>query len=80
MNVVRTLEVVCAVEALGNSFYDTENISIYVYIMSNQKIPEIFRSEGCRNVHCWCMAFQSTYNIHMTSNKNISGTLVPEHC
>ena len=41
--------------------------------MSNLNIPGMFRPEGCRNVHFWCMTFKSKLNIHMTSNQNIPG-------
>ena len=46
--------------------------------MSNLNIPGLFRLEGCRNVHFWCMTFQPKLNIYMTSNKNIPGMLGPE--
>ena len=48
--------------------------------MSNLNISGMFRPEGCRDVHVWCMTFQLKLNIHMTSNKNIPGMLLPEHC
>ena len=48
--------------------------------MSNLNIPALFRLEGCRNVHFWCMTFKSKLNIYMTSNKNIPGMLGLEHC
>ena len=43
-------------------------------------IPGMFRPEGCRYVHFWCMTFQSKLNIHKTSNEDIPGILGPEHC
>ena len=81
---VRTLYVHCTYSArwVSNSsvFMKKEISQFNVYIMSNLNIPGMFRPEGCRNVHFWCMTFQSTLNIHVTSNKNIPGMLEHEHC
>ena len=85
------MEVGRAVEALGYSsvFMKQEISQLNVYIRSNLNIPGMFRNlnipgmfrpEGWRNVHFWCMTFQSKLNIHMTSNKNMPGMLGPDHC